>query len=122
MPEGRCSLEAADFNYLIKSPAEAGLNHPGFNACEQSAEVAADFTEGGLRAVSAGDALGEPGLLDCSRSPYPHHQGADRIQMAPIGVTLGEWRWYLMLTQFSLRFFRILTAAVQVLRRRARRG
>jgi hypothetical protein len=42
--------------------------------------------------------------------------------MAPIGVTLGEWRWYLRLMQFSLRFFRILTAAVQVLRRRARRG
>ena len=102
VPEGRCLLEAADFNYLIKSPAEAGLNHPGFNACEQSAEVAAGFTEGGLRAVSAGDALGEPGLLDCSRSPYPHHQGADRIQMAPIGVTLRvNGDWYLRLTQFS---------------------
>ena len=43
--------------------------------------------------------------------------------MAPIGVTLRvNGDWYLRLTQFSLRFFRILTAAVQVLSRRARRG
>ena len=73
---------------LTTGGRHAACYHPGFGACEQPAEVAADFTEGCLRAISAGDARGEPGLLDSSRSPYPRHQGADQIQMAPTGVTL----------------------------------
>ena len=42
---------------------DAARYHPKIRACEQPAAVAADFTEGRLRAVSAGDARGEPGLL-----------------------------------------------------------